>query len=257
MDLTLNATSDNGQGISLYSSSPNVEVNGVTMNVGARGISFKQNDYAENAHLTLNSSKIHNSRITDGDYDHKTVIGDTRGISLFDVKSSTIDIINSEIFGFGYTVNLAGTLVNNERNYDGTVINVTNSKLMGWTAFNVWSSNTIFNITNSYLKGINTSSGTTNGFATIVVNDDIYGNGWGSANANVFTIKGGTITNYRSGSSTEQLFRVDNQGITKVNFENTLRDSRVIMFLSLMARGIPMRCFILAMKRPLMIGVPT
>ncbi len=217
-DMILNAEASNGQGISLYSSSPKVEVNGVTMNVDARGISFKQDGYATNAHLALDNTKIYNSRITDGDYEHKTVIGDTRGISLFDMKSSVIDINNSEIYGFGYTINLAGTLVDGIRDYDGTTVNVTDSKLMGWTAFNVWSSDTTFNITNSYLKGINNSNGPTDGFATIVVNDDIYGYGWGSTKANMFYITGGTITNYRSGSASEQLFRVDDEGITEVTF---------------------------------------
>ena len=68
------------------------------------------------------------------------------------------------------------------------------------------------------MKGINNSNGPTDGFATIVVNDDIYGYGWGETRANVFTITGGTITNYRSGSASERLFRVDDLGITQIQF---------------------------------------
>ena len=43
----------------------------------------------------------------------------------------------------------------------------------------------------------------------------------------MFYITGGTITNYRSGSASEQLFRVDDEGITEVNFEIYGRDQHV------------------------------
>ena len=89
-DLILNAEASNGQGISLYSSSPKVEVNSVTMNVDARGISFKQDGDATNAVLSLTNTDILSSRITDGNYAEDATIGDTRGISIFDVKSSDI-----------------------------------------------------------------------------------------------------------------------------------------------------------------------
>lgn len=218
-NLELNATNANGRGVGLVGTSTKFTFSNSEMNVGNRGIGVV-NSCDTNSYITISNSVIKNSQLPAGQtYETWARYGDTRGISLWDMDNAEVTISNSQILGFGYTINLAGTLVNGVRDYNDTTVNVTDSKLMGWTAFNVWSSSTIFNITNSYLKGINNSNGPTDGFATIVVNDDIYGYGWGGTNANEFTITGGTITNYRSGSASEQLFRIDNQGVTKVAFE--------------------------------------
>lgn len=224
-DVTIDATAgDMTNGISVGNCIPNLTLDNTTLNVKRWGIAF--NPAGNNAKLNiLNNSVIQNKRVSN--YETEAAYGDYRGISLWDAKQAEINVSDSTIQGFGYTINLAGTLVNNVRNFEGTNINVTNSKLMGWTAFNVWSSDTIFNITNSYLKGINNSNGYWDGFATIVVNDDIYNNGWGGADANIFNIYGGTITCYRSGATSEQLFRVDNQGITDVYFYKYGRNTNV------------------------------
>lgn len=212
------ATNANGRGVGLVGTSTKFTFSNSEMNVGNRGIGVV-NSCDTNSYITISNSVIKNSQLPAGQtYETWARYGDTRGISLWDMDNAEVTISNSEILGFGYTINLAGTLVDGIRDYDGTTVNVTDSKLMGWTAFNVWSSDTTFNITNSYLKGINNSNGPTDGFATIVVNDDIYGYGWGSTKANMFYITGGTITNYRSGSASEQLFRVDDEGITEVTF---------------------------------------
>ena len=216
-NVTVDATAGSmTSGISVQNCVPELTLDDTTLNVMRWGIAF--NPTGTGAKLNVqNHSVIQNERVSD--YKTEAAYGDYRGISLYDTKAAYINVSDSTIQGFGYTFNLTGTLVGDTRDFAGTVIDVTNSTLMGWTAFNVWSSSTIFNITNSYLKGINNSNGPTDGFATIVVNDDIYGYGWGGTNANEFTITGGTITNYRSGSAPEQLFRIDNQGVTKVAFE--------------------------------------
>lgn len=194
---------------------PNLTLDKTTLNVTRWGLAFNPN--GAGASLTVkNDSVIQNATVSN--YDVQVRHGDYRGISLYNAKQATISISDTTIQGFSYTINLAGDLVNGVRDFEGTVLNLTNSTLKGWTAFNVWSSTTYFNITDCYLKGINNSNGSTDGFATIVVNDDIYGYGWGETLANVFTITGGTITNYRSGSASERLFRVDDLGITQIQF---------------------------------------
>lgn len=215
-DITINAAAgDMTSGISVQNCVPDLTLDNTKLNVKRWGIAF--NPTGDGAELNVvNHSVIQNMRVSN--YETEAAYGDYRGISLADATQAHINVSDSTIQGFGYTINLTGTLVDGIRDFKDTEINVTNSKLMGWTAFNVWASSTEFNITNSYLKGINNSNGLSDGFSTIVVNDDIYGNGWGSTKENVFNIYGGTITSYRSGTASEELFRVDDKGITKVNF---------------------------------------
>lgn len=223
-DMDLNATATNARGILLNVSAPNVTLDNVTLSANVHGMAMagaSGSSYAANI-TVKNGSIIQNSQLPSGQsYETWAKCADARGISLWDVKGGNITIEDSTIQGFGYTINLAGTVSNGIRDFEGTKINVDNSSLMGWTAFNVWCANAEFNITNSTLKGINTSNGNSDGFAAIVVNDNIYGyegEEWTGAKKNIFNIAGGTITSYRSGIATEQLFRIDNQGITEVNF---------------------------------------
>lgn len=226
--LIVTVTNAQARGIKLATASPKFTFSNSVLNASYRGI-WVGTSCDSNSVITVSNSTIQNNQIPAGrTYDNWANCSDTRGIALWDMNDSKVEITNSNILGFGYSVNLAGTLDdNNIRNYNNTEIIVTNSTIKGWTAFNVWSAKTIFTITNSTLAGINTSNGYWDGFATIVVNDDIYNNGWGGADANTFNIYGGTITCYRTGTTSEQLFRVDNLGITKVNFYKYNRRTNV------------------------------
>lgn len=219
-NLTVNITNANARGIKIASRSPKFTFNNSVLNACFRGI-WVGDGCDSNCVITVSNSIIQNNQIPSGKtYDNWSYLGDARGIALWDMNNSSVEVLNSSILGFGYSINLAGTKdTNGIRDYNDTNVNVTDSTIKGWTAFNVWSARTNFNITNSYLKGINTSNGPTDGFATIVVNDDIYKYGWGGADANNFIITGGTITSYRTGEANERLFRVDNRGVTKVNFQ--------------------------------------
>lgn len=197
-----------------------------TLMAQARGIRYMQSGDSTSSELILDNTKVlNNGKPADASYDTWTDHNQTRGISLWGMNDATITVKNgSEILGYSYAFNMVGdTNSDGVRDYHDSTINVIDSTIKGWTAFNVWCANSTINITNSYLKGINNSNGLSDGFATIVVNDDIYGNGWGRAAANKFNIKGGTITSYRSGLATEQLFRIDNEGVTKVNFTGSSR----------------------------------
>lgn len=217
-NLIVTVTNAQTRGIKLATTSPKFTFSNSVLNVSLRGIWVGTSCDADSV-ITVSNSTIQNNQIPEGKtYDTWSYLGDTRGIALWDMNDSKVEVLNSSILGFGYSINLAGTLNNGIRDYNNTEVIVTDSIIKGWTAFNVWSAKTIFTITNSTLVGINTSNGYWDGFATIVVNDDIYHNGWGGADKNVFNIYGGTITCSRTGATSEQLFRVDNQGITEVNF---------------------------------------
>lgn len=226
--LIVTVTNASTRGIKLATTSPKFTFSNSVLNACYRGIWVDVSCDA-NSIITVSNSTIQNNQIPEGKtYDTWSYLGDARGIALWDMNDSKVEVLNSSILGFGYSINLAGTMDDNGiRDYNNTDVIVTNSTIKGWTAFNVWSAKTIFTITNSTLVGINTSNGYWDGFATIVVNDDIYNYGWGGADANVFNIYGGTITCYRTGATSEQLFRVDNQGITKVNFNKYNRRTNV------------------------------
>lgn len=227
-NLTIQATASTGRAINVQRGiAPSISTTGVTMNVGQRGISFYGTDqtdvpnYISNASVDLKDTNIYCSRITD--YDTDTVIGDTRGLSLFGMKNSPVTLDNCEIKGFGYSINVSA--FQNEdgiTDSSGSSVTVKNSEIFGWAAFNIWSSYMTFTVENSILKGINTSSGASNGFATIVSNNDLY-NQFDELHAfgNIFNIKDSTITNYQSGASSENLLRID-CGIDRLNLSGNV-----------------------------------
>lgn len=223
-NLIVTVTNAQTRGIKLATTSPKFTFSNSELNASFRGI-WVYTSCDSNSVITVSNSTIQNNQIPEGrTYDNWANCTDTRGIALWDMNNSRVYVTDSQILGFGYTINLTGTLVDGTRNYNGTEIYVENSRLKGWTAFNVWSSKTKFYITNSYLLGVNTWSQDPNDFATIVVNDDIYNNGWGGTDANEFYFVGGTVTSARSGSSLEQLFRIDNSGVTEVHFGGSSRN---------------------------------
>ena len=163
----------------------------------------------------MNYSVIQNKRVSD--YETEAAYGDYRGISLYDATAACVNVTNSTIQGFGYTINLTGTKENDVRDFKGTKIDVSNSKLMGWTSLNIWTCNTVFDIADSELRGINTSNGSSDGFAAVVLNDNIYGN-LEKPLYNTLTFTGGSIGGYKYGTASEGLIRAGNQLETHIKF---------------------------------------
>ena len=224
-NLELNATNANGRGVGLVETSTKFTFSNSEMNVGNRGIGVV-NSCDTNSYITISSSVIKNSQLPAGEtYDTWVRYGDTRGISLWNMDNAEVTISDSEILGFGYTINLAGTEVNGIRDYNGTTVSVTNSKLKGWTAFNIWSCDTVFDIEDSELRGINISNGSSDGFAAIVFNNNIYGGNGAvcpaDAQPNTMTIAGGSVGGYQYGTAGENLIRVGNQLATIFKFESS------------------------------------
>ncbi len=228
-DLTVNGSS---VGIDLISDAPDVMIKNSTINVPSRGIRFWNN--GENtgvftgANLTLDNTTVQNTLKPDGktyeDWSHQ---GDSRGISIWNVKNSTINIVNgSDILGFGYPINMAGDMVNGVRDMEDSTINITDSDIWGWCALNIWTIDTNFNIKNSNLKGFVETDNAWNSFATVVLNEDIYKGVTDSGKANVFNISGGSVSSTCVSTNENVfhcLFRLDKEFMSEFNFAQANR----------------------------------
>ena len=201
-------------GISAQNCIPDLTLDKTTLNVMRWGIAFNPTDDGAELNV-MNYSVIQNKRVSD--YETEAAYGDYRGISLSDATAACVNVTNSTIQGFGYTINLTGTKENDVRDFKGTKIDVSNSKLMGWTALNIWTCNTVFDIADSELRGINTSNGSSDGFAAVVLNDNIYGN-LEKPLYNTLTFTGGSIGGYKYGTASEGLIRAGNQLETHIKF---------------------------------------
>lgn len=230
-NLTLNATASGGRGVEMFGSAPVITVDNCTLNVNSRGVGTRGSSPTAGARITVTDSTIQNSQLPSGEtYDTWATVADTRGISAWNMKQANIDVTRSTIQGFGYCFNVSGDKDSfGVAETENTVFTITNSHIKGWTTFNVWGAHSTYNITNTELLGVNVATSGWNSFATIVVNDDIYGYFEGShAEANTFNIKGGSIKNYLSAEAqaagiTEQLIRIDKDGITKIVFNKSGR----------------------------------
>lgn len=228
--VTINGLTLNGSvGIDVVSASPNISISGSEINATSRGIRYYDEDSTDNipasfsnSTLTLNNTTIQNTlKPADKTYENWSHQGDSRGISLWNVKSSTVEIIESEILGFGYPINMAGDVVGGVRDMNNSTINITNSNVWGWCALNIWTIDTTFNITNSSLKGFVETDNTWNSFATIVLNEGIYGNVTSSDKANVFNITGGSVTSTCVSNNEDVfhcLFRLDKEFMSEFTF---------------------------------------
>lgn len=224
--VTLNATETGCRGIRLDSDSIKLTIQDSIINVAVSGILVNNAGLDSEGSITLENSTIQNSmKPADKTYENWSALGDYRGISLWNLNGATVSIKNSDILGFGYSLNLAGSL--NEdgvRDAKGAKIEISdNSNIWGWTALNIWTCNTNFEITDSDLRGISVSNGSSDDFAAIVFNDDIYGGTDvvhpENALPNTLTMSGGSIGGYQYGSANEYLIRVGNQLATIFKFE--------------------------------------
>ena len=211
-DITIDAPAGNmTNGIVVQNCVPHLTLDNTELNVMRFGISFTPTG-ADSTLDVVNNSAILNRRVND--YATEAVQGDCRGITFWDSTNAIVNITNSDIKGFGYSINIAGSSV--QGNDTNMKMNVSNSDIWGWSAFNVWTIGNEFNIKNSDLRGINTSTGGANNFGTIVLNRDIYG----SSNAsNKFTITGGSIGAYQFGDRLEFPIRIDDELKTRFDFK--------------------------------------
>ena len=224
-DLNITAAAAGADGISLSGTAPKLTVNGCVLTVNDRGVNDFPADYnnlVTGAAITVLNSTIQCSRLPSGQsYETWATVGDTRGLSLTDLKAAAVTVDNSVIQGFGYSININGHSdsqgVSDTQN---TLFTITNSTIRGWAAINIWSINATYNITNSHLMGINVATSGQTGFSTIALNNGIYGSV--TNKPNVFNIMDGSIQAYKYSSNadlSQNLIRVEAEGQTKFNFD--------------------------------------
>lgn len=222
-DIQIDAKATGGRGIYISATQPHFTLLNSTLNVNNRGIGFSNAGTIAGATLTVDQSTIQNSQKPgDKTYENWSHQGDSRGISIWNVKNSTINIVNgSEILGFGYPINMAGDVVNGVRDMEDSTINITDSDVWGWCAMNIWTIDTTFNITNSNLKGFVETDNVWNSFATVVLNQGIYGDITNSSKANVFNISGGSVSSTCVSNNEDVfhcLFRLDKEFMSEFTF---------------------------------------
>ena len=241
-DLTINGDKNNRIAIAIAKEgATSVVADGVNINMhieanNVRAIGYMCDD-ATAATLVVKNSKLHMGE----DYENTwgtvgTLNSGNRGLSLYAMVNGKVDIINSEIMGFKYTINVTGnekTDSDGASYYEGAglVINVSGSKIYGWGAFNIWASGVEVNIKDgSYIRGINNMTGSSNSFSTIVFNADLYEQFDGTIIKNgKLTVTDSTVAAYTAPESYEggirqELIRIDgNDG-----FELILNNAKFI-----------------------------
>lgn len=221
-DIQIDAEAAGGRGIYISATQPHFTLLNSTLNVNNRGIGFSDNGTVAGATVTVDNSTIQNSQKPAGKtYENWSHQGDSRGIGFWNNKGITVDIKNnSAILGFGYPLNMVGD-VNGGRDMMNSTINITNSDIWGWCALNIWTIDATYNITNSHLKGYVETDNTWNSFATIVLNEGIYGNVTSADKANVFNITGGSVSSTCVSNNENVfhcLFRLDKEFMSEFKF---------------------------------------
>lgn len=221
-DIQIDAEAAGGRGIYISATQPHFTLLNSTLNVNNRGIGFSDNGTVAGATVTVDNSTIQNSQKPAGKtYENWSHQGDSRGIGFWNNKGITVDIKNnSAILGFGYPLNMVGD-VNGGRDMMNSTINITNSDIWGWCALNIWTIDATYNITNSHLKGYVETDNTWNSFATIVLNEGIYGNVTSADKANVFNITGGSVSSTCVSTNENVfhcLFRLDKEFMSEFKF---------------------------------------
>ena len=236
-NLTINATNNNAYAVNLTSNQPDFTLEGCTINVGNRGINMYPSGGCTGGQLTINNSTIKNSRVT-GDYSENTSVGDTRGIALYEVKNSDIEITNSHIYGFGYSINTSANQGSDGTRPASNRFDITGTDIWGWSAFNIWTVGNTFDLTNCQMLGLNPLTTVGNSFSVIVLNEGIYGSQPDQVSPNTFNIEGGTYIakcTTDSANVEETLFAVDDDYKSVFNFstyynEETEEDEVVTLY---------------------------
>lgn len=152
------------RGITINNNQHDLTLNDSTLTVNERAITLA-NDSNKNSTLTVNNCIMSQTGIDDYE---KSVPnnGNSRGISLWQLKDSTVSLNNTTIQGFTYVINTAS-----QDSFSGTKLIIDNCTLRGRAGLNIWDSDMDIELKNSEILGINNQSGQSEGFANIVLNE--------------------------------------------------------------------------------------
>lgn len=232
--LTVNTSSSSTaqqyNGYAIQCTAPDLVVKNSTLTSYTRGIDFSPASGDEPT-LEVENTIIKNTGIDNYDTNVNYAY-DCRGIATNNVKNGYIYIDSSQILGFRYSINAMvspsdSTNPNSIRDGAGTIFDVYDTTIKGWTALNIWSADTEFYFTDCDLVGINKQSGATNHYSTIMANDMIYGHQ--ENKASVVTFIGGSVTAARLGVCDETLFNVDYEFETEYVFERNASNQPVAL----------------------------
>lgn len=180
---------------------------------------------AKNVKIDVANTEILQGQVTD--YEKEAVVhAEARGVRLFNLAGSDsyFNLKNSKIMGYGYGINTSATDI--PRDTEDMTITVDGSTINSWGCLNLWTTNTNIRINDSNLKGINTSTSKSNGFAVIVLNDtEDYPD---DVKPSTLEITNTDIDNYipdleaaKTAGITEQFVRVENAGKTEITMKDT------------------------------------
>lgn len=157
------------------------------------------------ASRTVNLDSVENTTLTISGVDIQG--GSQRAISLYGTKDCTVNLSNVDLNQPDYyAINVSG-------GNTGTVVNIENTTIKGWCGLNIWSSGTVVNVKNSTITGVNDHSGTSNSFATIVVNT-------GAKDVKI-NLENSTVNSIQNGDQFQALFRSGDTGLV-VTSTNTV-----------------------------------
>ena len=167
-NLTLKAYNADGRAIAIAGSTDglNLAIDSCVIETKQRGLTV--NNGSASMNLTVKDSTISLVK-SDGsayDYDTEYVNSTTRGLSLWQMRNSQVNIENTTIQGFAYDVNNSG----DTEKTDTMTVNITGCTLKGRAGINDWTSGTTWNVTNTKFHGINNEKGPNESFGCIVFN---------------------------------------------------------------------------------------
>lgn len=198
------AHASNGRAIGVNETTSNITLDNVVFNCNARGVTYNADGNVDCVLNVKNSTiqyvlknpksqatTLKNAEVDELgnplniNYDECAPGKDARGISLWQMKNSTVTIDNSTIQGFDYDVN-CGPGAND---YTGTSVTATKSIFKGRCAYNIHVGNAVFEFTDCTVTGVNCFSGPSESFACFVLDG-------GSHNCKL-TINGGSAATAR------------------------------------------------------------
>lgn len=184
------ASGKTGRGIGISNTSAKIDVNNVEIETTQRGITVNT-DTNNGIELNLESCLI--SLVEPGqhasEYNYDTTVlstnnyNNSRGISLWDMANSTVTLKNTTVRGFYYSINNSGN--DPATGSNGLVVSAEDCTFKGRAAVNQHNAGVTYTLTNCDITGINNYSGSQEGFACIVLNQN--------ASDNSIAVNGGTV----------------------------------------------------------------
>ena len=207
-NLNVNVTGNNGRAIKAGNDntaySGKLTVDNCTLTAFERGIDIYEP--GNGVSVTAIGTTI-KSTVADPTTEYTTNSAGTRGVALWTFGTSyDVTLTNCIIEGFSYDINVAG---------DGPInVTMTGGKTYGRAAVNNWTSNSIFTLDEVEVHGLNNQTGSTEGFACIVDNEETNNNTYNINNCSITAAMNEAASSTPGSSATEYLIDLRGTGST-------------------------------------------